>query len=85
MEVRANSGGANNMNSTFSIKKFKRKEKLICVRNSGCNEFSHLSPLDEFTSQTACLFHGVFTSIALLYRFASCEFISENERGQGKK
>lgn len=85
MEVRANSGGANNVNSTFSIRKFKREEKLRCVRNSGCNEFSHLSQLDEFTSQSACLFHDIFTSTALLYRFAPYKFISENERGQGKK
>lgn len=39
MEVRANSRVANNGNSTFSIRKFKREEELRGVRNSGCKEF----------------------------------------------
>lgn len=85
MEVRANSRATNNVNSTFSIRKFKKEEKLRCVINSGHNEFSHSSQLNEFTSQMTCLFRDIFTSTALLYRFASYEFISENERGQKKK
>lgn len=52
--------------------------------NLGCNEFSYLSQLDEFTRQMTCLFHDIFTSTALLYRFASCKFISENERTEYK-
>lgn len=56
MEMRTNSEATDNVNLTFSIRKFKRKEKLKSVRNSGCNEFSHSSQLDEFTSQTTCLF-----------------------------
>lgn len=82
--MRANSGVANKVNSTFSIRKFKEEGELRCVRNSGCNEFSHLSQLDEFTGQTTCLFCDIFASTALLYRFASYEFTSENERGQNK-
>lgn len=85
MEVRANSRVAKIVNSTFSIRKFKREEKLRYVRNSGCNEFSHLSQLDEFSSQTTCLPCDIFTSTALLYRFASYEFIYKDERGQNKK
>lgn len=85
MELKANSRVASNVNSTFSIRKFEREGKLRCVRNSDCNEFSHSSQFIEFTSQTTCLFHGIFTSATLLYRFASYEFISENERGQNKK
>lgn len=85
MEVRANSRVANNVNSTFSIRKFKSEEKLRYSRNLDCNEFLYLSQLDEFTSQTICLSRDIFTSIALLYRFASYEFIYENERGQNKK
>lgn len=85
MQVRANSGVANNVNSNFSTRKFKREKKLRCVRNSGCNGFSLSSQLGEFTSQTTCLFHDIFTSTALLYRSASDELISENERGQNKK
>lgn len=80
----SNNGVGNNVNSTFSIRKFKEEEKLGCVRNSSCNEFSYLFQLDEFTHQTTCLFCDIFTSTALLYRFASYGFLSENERGQNK-
>lgn len=79
-----NSGVANNVNSTFSTRKFKMGKKLRCVKNSDRNEFSDLSQLDELTSQATCLFCDIFTSTALLYRFASYEFVSENERGQNK-
>ena len=82
--ARTNRGVANNVNSTFSIRKFKGEEKLRCVRNSDCNEFSYLSQLSEFTSQTTWLSSDIFTSTALLYRFVSYEFIPENERGQNK-
>lgn len=85
MEVRANSRVANNVNSTFPIRKFKKEEKLRYVINSGYTEFSHSSQPNEFTSQMTCLFCDIFTSTALLYRFTSYEFISENERGQNKK
>lgn len=61
-----------------------KEEKLSWVRNSGCNEFSHLSQPDEFTSQSASLIYDIFISTVLLYRFASYEFIPEKERGQKK-
>lgn len=38
----------------------------------------------NFTHQTTCLFCDIFTSTALLCRFASYGFLSENERGQNK-
>ena len=60
MEVRANSRVANNVNSTFSIRKFKKEEKLRYVINSCYTEFSHSSQPNEFTSQMTCLFCDIF-------------------------
>lgn len=39
-------------NSTFSIRSLE-EDTLSCRRSPSCNEFSHLSPLGEPTSQAA--------------------------------